>query len=393
MLNEHMQALGDEPSAIRELFAYGQARKAEIGANKVFDFSIGNPSVPTPDRVTELLLEGAQQPSAKIHAYTPAPGNASTRTAIADSLNRRFDTSYGPESLYLTCGAAASISISLKAVIEEGDEVVVITPYFPEYAVWVRVHGAMLVEVPARQQDFQPDIEALEAAINEHTKAVIINTPNNPVGVIYTPEALNQLANLLRTKSTEYGRPIFLLSDEPYRELAFGPVAPAWVPAVYEYTIVCYSWSKSLSLPGERIGYILVPDTMPEAGRVMAAVAGAGRALGFVCAPALFQYMIERCPDLVVDKQAYIDNRVRICKVMDEAGLEYINPDGAFYLWVRALEPDAKAFSERAKAHELLLVPSDSFGVQGWVRLGYCVSPETIEGSLDAFQALRAEYE
>ena len=391
MINTAMQALGDEPSAIRELFAYGLERKAQIGEENVYDFSLGNPNVPAPPVIAELMRQAADLAPQLVHGYTPAAGLVSTRTAIAESLNRRFGTSYAAGNLYLTCGAAASISISLKAVLEPGDEVIVIAPFFPEYAVWVQAHGGTLVQVPARSQDFQPDIEAIQAAITPRTKAIIVNSPNNPVGVIYTPEVLAQLASVLEQASAANGRPIFLISDEPYRELAFGEVAPSWMPDIYANTLVCYSWSKSLSLPGERIGYILVPDSVQDARSVYAAVNGAGRALGFVCAPALFQYIVERCPDAVADRSAYIRNRALITQVMDEAGFDYIAPDGAFYLWVRSPLPDAQEVSKRALAHELLIVPSDSFGVSGWIRLGYCVSEQTITGSLEAFKALRRE--
>lgn len=392
MLNELMHDYGAEPSAIREQYLYGLARKAEIGENNVFDFSIGNPSVPMPAQITEALLEGAQLPSEQIHSYTPAQGTPAARQAVADVLNQRYNQNYTADNFYLTCGAAAAISISLKAIIQPDDEVIVNTPYFPEYAVWIKSHGAQQVNVPARVPDFQLDVPAIEAAITKHTKAVIINTPNNPVGVIYTPEILAQLADVLRAKSAEFGRPIFLLSDEPYRELAYGPVAPAWIPSIYEYTLVCYSWSKAWSLPGERIGYVLVPNTMPQAERVMYAIGGAGRALGFVNAPSLFQYMVSKCAGVPADIETYQTNRKLICEVMDEAGLEYVAPDGAFYLWVKSLEEDEAAFAERAKAHEVLLVPSDSFGVSGWVRFGYCVAPEVITGALPALKALVAEY-
>ena len=391
MINTAMQALGDEPSAIRELFAYGLERKAQIGDENVFDFSLGNPSVPTPPQVAELIRHASYLPPQYVHGYTPAAGLPSTRTAIAESLNRRFATNYTANNLYLTCGAAASISISLKAILEAGDEVIVIAPFFPEYAVWIEAHGAKLVKVPARTEDFQPDVQAIQAAITSRTKAIIVNSPNNPVGVIYTPEVLAELAAVLDEASAANGRPIFLISDEPYRELAFGSVKPSWMPSVYANTLVCYSWSKSLSLPGERIGYILVPDSVENARSVYAAVNGAGRALGFVCAPALFQYVVERCPDLVADRSAYERNRTLITQVMDEAGFDYIAPDGAFYLWVRSPLPDAQEVSKRALAHELLIVPSDSFGVTGWLRLGYCVSEQTIVGSLEAFKKLRSE--
>ncbi|MDY5371107.1 MAG: pyridoxal phosphate-dependent aminotransferase, partial [Eggerthellaceae bacterium] len=301
-------------------------------------------------------------------------------------------TSYNLNDLYLTCGAAASLNICLKALVCPGDEVVVVAPFFPEYRVWIEGNGAKLVMVPARESDFQIDVPALAAVLNENTKAVIINTPNNPVGVVYTPQTLRELAGALRDASEKFGHPIYLMSDEPYRELVYGDNVVTWVPSVYQNTIVCYSWSKSLSMPGERIGYILVPPELEGAREVYAAICGAGRALGFVCAPALFQKVIERCVGEPADVDAYVRNRQLLTSMLDELGYEYIEPQGAFYLWVKALEPDAAAFAEMAKSFELLLVPSDSFGVGGWVRLGYCVSDKVITGSYDAFKALRAQY-
>lgn len=392
MLNDQMLKLGQEPSSIRELFAYGLKRKAEIGEDKVFDFSLGNPSVPAPDAVSQAICEIAQMPPAAVHGYTPAQGSPVARQAIADNLNERFGTDYAADNLYLTCGAAASLNICLKALVCPGDEIVVVSPFFPEYRVWIEGNGAKLVMVQARESDFQIDVPALRAAITANTKAVIINTPNNPVGVVYTRETLVALADALRDASEEFGNPIYLMSDEPYRELVYGDNEVSWVPSLYENTIVCYSWSKSLSLPGERIGYLLVPDSVENAKEVYAAICGAGRVLGFVCAPALFQKVIERCVGEPADVEAYVRNRQLLTQIMDELGFEYIEPQGAFYLWVKALEPDAKAFADRAKAHELLLVPSDSFGVGGWVRLGYCVSEQVILGSREAFKALRAEY-
>lgn len=388
MINEAMLALGKEPSSIRELFAYGLERKAQIGEENVFDFSLGNPNVPSPDAVAAAISDIAKMPPSEVHGYTPAQGAPSARTAIAESLNRRFGTAYTAENLYLTCGAAASLNICLKALVVPGDEVMVISPFFPEYRVWIEDNGAKLVMVPARESDFQIDVPAVQRAINEHTKAVIINSPNNPVGVVYTRETLEALAQVLR----QADHTIFLMSDEPYRELVYGGREVPWVPSVYENTIVCYSWSKSLSLPGERIGFLLVPDTVDHARDVYAAICGAGRALGFVCAPALFQKVIERCVDEPTDIAAYESNRTMLTGIMDEAGFEYIEPQGAFYLWVKSPEPDANAFAECAKSHELLFVPSDSFGVTGWVRLGYCVSPQVISGSRDAIKALAAEY-
>lgn len=393
MLNTTMQSLGAAPSAIRTLFAYGAERKKVIGADKVFDYSIGNPSVPAPEEVGSALVEFGQADPVAIHAYTQAAGDPDIRQRIADSLNRQHGTSYDASNLYLTCGAAAAISISLKAIIEPGDEIIVISPYFPEYRVWIETHGARIVEVPARLDNFEIDLPALEAAITAHTKAVIINTPNNPVGVVYSLENLQGLASVLTRKSEQSGRPIFLIADEPYRELVYGGREVPWVPSIYDNTIVCYSWSKCLSLPGERIGYVLVPPTATEHVALTQAVSGAGRALGFICAPALFQRIIERCVDLPADIATYERNRQILCDILDEFGYTYIEPQGAFYLWVKALEDDAQAFSDKAKEHELLLVPSDSFGVGGWVRLGYCIAEETIRNSREAFGALKRDYE
>lgn len=393
MLNTTMQSLGAAPSAIRTLFAYGAERKKVIGADKVFDYSIGNPSVPAPQEVGNAMVEFGQADPVAVHAYTQAAGDPDIRQRIADSLNRQHGTSYDASNLYLTCGAAAAISISLKAIIEPGDEIIVISPYFPEYRVWIETHGARIVEVPARLDNFEIDLPALEAAITAHTKAVIINTPNNPVGVVYSLENLQGLASVLTRKSEQNGRPIFLIADEPYRELVYGGREVPWVPSIYDNTIVCYSWSKCLSLPGERIGYVLVPPTATEHVALTQAVSGAGRALGFICAPALFQRIIERCVDLPADIATYERNRQILCDILDEFGYTYIEPQGAFYLWVKALEDDAQAFSDKAKEHELLLVPSDSFGVGGWVRLGYCIAEETIRNSREAFGALKRDYE
>lgn len=393
MFNQKMQELGQAPSAIRELFAYGLQRKAEIGDDKVFDFSIGNPSVSAPASVGRAIVELGQMPAQDVHAYTPSAGDAGARKAIADSLNRRFCESYAAENVFITCGATGSLNVCMKALIEPDDEFIVVSPFFPEYRVWIQNHGAKCVEVPARESDFQIDLPAVKAAINNHTKAVIINSPNNPVGVVYSRENLEGLADVLRDASAKNGSPLFLMSDEPYRELVFDGLEVPWVPDIYENTLVCYSWSKSLSLPGERIGYVLVPPTVADWRNIFFAICGAARVLGHICAPALFQKVIERCVDEPADVEAYARNRKLLTDIMDELGYTYIQPQGAFYLWLKALEPDEKAFSARAKSHELLLVPSESFGVKGWVRIGYCVSEQVITGSKDAFAALRAEYE
>lgn len=391
MINETMYARGAESSVIREIFSYGLERKAQIGADKVFDYSLGNPSVPAPAAVRASIERSLALPSDELHGYTPAPGLPEARRAVAESLNRRFGTSYGMGDVFMTVGAAASVSMCVHALANPGEEVIVIAPYFPEYAVWIEKAGAACVEVLADQTTFQIDPAAVAAAITPRTAAVIIDSPNNPTGAVYTRETLESLAAVLEEANAGREQPIFLISDEPYREIVYGAEVP-WVPSIYEDTVVCYSYSKSLSLPGERVGWVLVPNTCPLAARVMSAVAGAARTLGFVCAPSLFQRVVADCVDEPSDVGAYARNRELLTSALSEYGYTYVEPDGAFYLWVKALEPDAGAFCERARAHELLAVPSDSFGVPGWFRLGYCIDREVIERSLPAWKLLAEEY-
>ena len=391
-INQKSHAYGASKSSIREIAAYGAARKAQIGAENVFDFSLGNPSVPAPDCVRASIEASIALPPAQIHGYTPASGLPWVREKLADSLCRRFGADAATAAdLYLTCGAAASISISLHAVTNPGDEVIVIAPYFPEYRVWIETCGATCVEVMADPDTFQVDPAAVAAAVTERTKAVIVNSPNNPVGTVYSRQNLEALATTLREREAALGTQIYLIADEPYREITFGAEVP-WIPAIYDRTIVCYSYSKSLSLPGERIGWVLVPPANPDHDDLVFAVAGAGRSLGFVCAPALFQRVLADCVDAPCDVEAYAANREALTRGLSELGYEYIEPQGAFYLWVKALEPDANAFFERARAHELLPVPSDSFGCTGWVRVGYCVSLDTIVNSMPAWAALAQDY-
>lgn len=391
-INEKSYAYGAQKSSIREIAAYGSARKAQIGAENVFDFSLGNPSIPAPESVRSSIARALELPPTQLHGYTPAPGLPAAREAVAASLNRRFGTSYAAGDVYLTCGAAASLSISFHTLVNPGDEVIVIAPYFPEYRVWIETAGATCVEVMADPETFQIDVPAVAAAVNERTKAIVINSPNNPVGSVYAQKNLEDLAAALHDAQKRLGTQVYLISDEPYREITYGADVP-WVPAIYDRTIVCYSYSKSLSLPGERIGWVLVPNTNPEHDRLVLAVAGAGRKLGFVCAPALFQHVVIDCVDEPTNVEAYAENRRALTEGLSELGYEYIEPQGAFYLWVKALEPDANAFFERAKALELLPVPSDSFGCPGWVRVGYCVSKETIVNSMPAWKKLVESYE
>ena len=392
IINEKSYAYGAQKSSIREIAAYGSARKAQIGAENVFDFSLGNPSIPAPESVRASIARALELPPTQLHGYTPAPGLPAAREAVAASLNRRFGTSYAAGDVYLTCGAAASLSITFHATVNAGDEVIVIAPYFPEYRVWIETAGATCVEVMADPETFQIDVPAVAAAINERTKAIVINSPNNPVGSVYAQKNLEDLAAALHDAQKRLGTQVYLISDEPYREITYGADVP-WVPAIYDRTIVCYSYSKSLSLPGERIGWVLVPNTNPEHDRLVLAVAGAGRKLGFVCAPALFQHVVIDCVDEPTNVEAYAENRRVLTEGLSALGYEFIEPQGAFYLWVKALEPDASAFFERAKALELLPVPSDSFGCPGWVRVGYCVSKETIVNSMPAWKKLAESYE
>lgn len=386
-INDASFAAGKTKSAIRELAAWGAARKAAIGAENVFDFSIGNPSVPAPDCVKASIEKNLTISPLALHGYTAAPGLPEARAAVAASLNRRFDTAYHADDLYLTCGAAASVSIALQSCVRAGDEVIVIAPYFPEYRVWIEAAGATCVEVLADAATFHLDINAIDRAITPRTKALIIDSPNNPVGVIYSAQELQELQNLLCAAQTRTGNPIMVISDEPYRELTYGDTVP-WVPNIISHALVCYSYSKSLSLPGERIGWVLVPPTNPLHDVLVYAVAGAGRRLGFVCAPALFQRVLIDCVDAPAPVAAYAKNRAALCEILDDCKLSYVTPQGAFYLWMKSPIADAAEFSNRARAHELLLVPSDSFGVPGWLRLGYCAPYDMIVRSRTAFEQL-----
>lgn len=391
-MNETMYAYGAESSKIREIFTYACERKAQIGADKVFDFSLGNPSIPAPDAVRESIERSlAELSPEELHGYTPASGLPEARSAVASSLNRRFRTSYGAEDVFMTVGAAASVSCCLHALTSPGDEVIVVSPYFPEYKVWIETCGCACVEAPAKPYTFRLSVGSIMRAITPRTTAIIVNSPNNPTGAVYARDVLQRLANCLNEENRRRDQPIFLISDEPYRELTYGADVP-WIPSIYEHTVVCYSYSKSLSLPGERVGWVLVPPSCHDGARVMAAVAGSARALGFVCAPALFQRVVVDCVDEPCDVAAYDRNRLALVNGLGEMGYSLVQPEGAFYLWVRALEPDAEAFCERAKRYELLPVPSDSFGVPGWVRVGYCVSYETIVNSLPAWRALMESY-
>ena len=386
-INAQMYDRGIEPSKIRELFAYGMSRKAQIGDDKVFDFSLGNPSVPAPAKVKESIVNSLNQ-GCDVHSYTPASGDAKVRSVLAQSIQERFGVAASADHIFMTMGASASITLTLNALCNDGDEVIVIAPYFPEYAVWIQAAGAKAVAVNALPDTFQLDLEAIGAAITANTKAIIINSPNNPCGVVYPLNDLAALGELLNDKNSKFSTNIYLIADEPYRELVYDNLNVAYLPCVYENSIVCYSYSKSLSLPGERIGYVFVPEIVHDSKAVYTAICGAARCLGMICAPSIFQRVIADCVAEPADIAAYESNRNLLTSALSEYGFEFSNPDGAFYLWVKSPIADAQEFSDRAKEYELLIVPSDSFGVSGYVRIGYCVSESVIRGSLPAFKAL-----
>lgn len=387
-----MESLGNNRSVIREIFEYAKKRRAEIGEENVFDFSIGNPSVPTPAAVTHAIKEIIDSTDpVKLHGYTSAQGDGGVRGTVSKSIERRFGVKSDPDLIYMTCGAAASLTVTLNALINPGDEVIVFSPYFPEYRVFAEKAGAELKEVRCNTADFKPDINKLEKAITEKIKAVIINSPNNPTGVVLNENDIKEIAAVLTKKQNETGNSIYIISDEPYRELVYGAQVP-YIPKYYRNTLVCYSFSKSLSLPGERIGYIAVNPDAEGAKRVYAAICGAGRALGFVCAPSIWQYTVARCIDVMPDTGIYKKNRDLLCGALESYGYTVIPPDGAFYLFVKSPEPDAVKFCERAKKYELLPVPADSFGAKGYVRICYCVETDMIKRALPGFKALMEEY-
>lgn len=393
MVNEKMFGLGSKRSVIREIFEYGNKRRAEIGSENVFDFSLGNPSIPAPQEVTDVLQSLIKNTDAKkLHSYTSAQGDLGVRQTIADSINERFSIGATPDLLYMTCGAAASLTITLNAILNGGEEVIVLAPFFPEYTVFIEKAGGTVKIVKCREEDFQIDFTALENTINKNTKAIIINSPNNPSGVVLNKDTITRLAELLNKKQEELGTDIFVIADEPYRELVYGNCEVPYIPSYYDNTVVCYSYSKSLSLPGERIGYIFVSPKIKKCGEVYAAVCGAGRALGYVCAPSLLQYAVAKCQGLTGDIEAYKTNRDILYNALTEYGYTAAKPDGAFYLFVKSPEEDANAFCEKAKSEEILIVPGDDFGYKGYVRISYCVDKETIEKSLPGFERLIKQY-
>ena len=387
-----MLELGTKKSTIRTIFEFGRKRAAEVGEENIFDFSLGNPNVPTPEFVKNAAIEILQnfEPLA-VHGYTVAPGNPEVRETLAKSINARFNTNFAGKNLFITAGAAAAITISFKALAERGDEFITFAPYFPEYKCFVESVGAELKIVPPQPEDWQINFDEFEKILSKNTKAVIINSPNNPSGAVYSEETIKKLAEILTAKSKQFGHAIFIISDEPYREIAYNISVP-YVPKFYANTLVCYSYSKSFSLPGERIGYIVIPDEVEDFGKIFGAVAGAARVLTHVNAPSLWQLVVAKCAGKPSDISIYEKNAKILYDGLIDAGFECVKPQGAFYLFPKALEADDYAFCERAKKYDLLLVPGADFGASGYFRAAYCIKTETIERSLPLFKKLAAEY-
>ena len=389
MINQTAYALGANRSCIRDLFEYGRARAAFVGEENIYDYSLGNPSIPSPAAVDLTIREVlADTPSLQVHGYTSAVGDMTTRQAIAEDLNDRYDAGVRAEDLFITCGAAPGLTAVFRALAVPGAEILAVAPYFPEYKPFAENAGFTFKVIPPDVPDFQIQLDAVEAALTPNTAAIILNSPNNPSGTVYTRQTLTELATLLTRKSQEFGHPVYIVSDEPYRELVYGGVEVPFIPTIYPNTVVCYSYSKSLSLPGERIGYVYVPRQAADSVALYAAVAGAARAMGHVCAPSLWQKVIARCVHLRPDLKAYDQNRKALRDGLVALGYEVANPDGAFYLFVKAPGGDANAFSEKAKEKDLLLVPGDGFGCPGYFRLCYCVSHDMIRRSLPIFAEL-----
>lgn len=395
IVNKEMYELGSKRSAIRELFEYGKKRAAVVGPENVYDFSLGNPTVSAPACVNETICNLTKElDSISLHGYTSAQGDVETRQAIADFLNKTHKTNFRADNFYMSMGAAASLSLCFRALTTSPeDEFIAIAPFFPEYKVFVEAAGARLVVVPADTKDFQIRFDELEKLITPHTKGIIVNSPNNPSGAVYSEATIRRLAELLERKSKEYQTEIFLLADEPYREIVYDGIEVPFITKYYRNTLVCYSYSKSLSLPGERIGYVLVPDEAASSKEVYAAVAGAGRALGYVCAPSMLQKVIARVQGETGDVDEYKANRDLLYEGLTRIGYHCFKPDGAFYLFMEALEEDADAFCEKAKEEDLLIVSGNGFFCPGWVRISYCVDHDMIQRSFGAFERLYKKYE
>ena len=393
MISEKMKPYVKNNSAIRMMFEEGNRLRAKYGADKVFDFSLGNPSVPAPDSVREAIIELVNNTDPTVlHGYMSNAGFEDVRQTIAETLNRRFDTKFSAKNLIMTVGAASGLNVILKTVLNPGEEVIVFAPYFLEYGAYVRNYDGVLVEISPDTTTFQPNLAEFEQKITPKTKAVIVNTPHNPTGVVYSEETIRKLSAILEAKQKEFGTVIYLISDEPYRELAYDGVEVPYLTKYYDNTVVGYSYSKSLSLPGERIGYLVIPDEADGSEELISAATIANRTLGCVNAPSLIQKVVAKCVDAKTDLAAYDKNRQALYNGLKECGFECIKPQGAFYLFVKSPVEDEKAFCEAGKKYNILMVPGSSFACPGYVRLAYCVSYDTIVNSLPEFKKLAAEY-
>ena len=394
LVNEKMYQLGSVRSVIRDLFEYGKKRAELVGKENVYDFSLGNPSIPAPECVNETIRDlTLNLDSLSLHGYTSAQGDVETRDAVAQYLNKTHGTNFNADNFYMTMGAAASLSICFKSLTTSSDdEFIVIAPFFPEYTVFINSAGAKCLVVPADTENFQIDFVALEEKISRNTKGIVINSPNNPSGAVYSAATIEKLAALLEKKQNEFGTQIFLIADEPYREIVYDGVEVPFVTKYYKNTLVCYSYSKSLSLPGERIGWVLVPDEAYESKTLYAAVAGAGRALGYVCASSMFQKVLVKCIGQTGDVDAYKANRDLLYDGLTKMGYKCFKPQGAFYMFVKALEDSAENFCEKAKEEDVLVVPATGFGCPGWVRISYCVDSDMIKRSMPAFERIYNKY-
>ena len=393
MISEKMRPYVENNSAIRAMFEEGNQLRAKYGADKVFDFSLGNPNVPAPECVKEAIIDlVTKEDPVVLHGYMSNAGFEDVRDTIAESLNRRFETKFEGKNLIMTVGAASGLNVILKTVLNPGEEVIVFAPYFLEYGAYVRNYDGVLVEVSPDTATFQPNLEEFAQKITEKTRAVIINNPHNPTGVVYSEETIQEVARIMEEKQKEFNRVIYLISDEPYRELVYDGAVVPYLTKYYKNTVVGYSYSKSLSLPGERIGYLVIPDEVEDSEEVISAATIANRILGSVNAPSLIQKVIGKCVDAEVDIAYYDRNRTALYEGLNECGFECIKPQGAFYLFVKSPVPNEKEFCNAAKKYNILMVPGSSFACPGYVRLAYCVSYETIQNSLPAFKKLAEEY-